>query len=460
VAGEDSERRPGLVLSGLSGLGGTLGLGPLARRAGLGPGPGEGSATSRMEWFGSPRAARYWRLLFSGIWLLYVIQPIGSLFRHHYGVLYIGGAIAIVTVFCSCYIRLWGDYEIARRQITRNGSLWAIVPLFVLAALACVVYDGAKWNALWIYVSAACGAISTDRRVAVRAVLAVGGCYVFFSWIGHVAVSDFLFTLLPVVLVGFAMIGFRAQIMMMRELRQARETVARLAASEERLRLARDMHDLTGQSLSMVTLKSELAARLLQRLPGTPERDRALEEIEQVAAVSRQTLHDIREAVSGYRRPTLAVEIITARTALEAAGIVLRDAPELTTTSGTFDPDTEAALAWCLREAVTNVVRHSGARACHISLTRDEDTFALTVRDDGHGEILSPARAAACIDPRPGSPAGAGLRGMSERLAAVGGRLQLSPGSDGFRLVATVPARAGATGATGAIAVTGVTVAT
>jgi two-component system sensor histidine kinase DesK len=147
------------------------------------------------------------------------------------------------------------------------------------------------------------------------------------------------------------------------------------------------------------------------------------------------------------------VEIITARTALEAAGIVLHDAPELTTTSGTFDPDAEAALAWCLREAVTNVIRHSGARHCYLSLRRDGDTLALTVRDDGHGEIMSPAYS----DPRPGSTAGAGLRGMSERLAAVGGRLQLSPGSDGFRLVATVPAREGATDAADAA---GVTVAT
>ena len=351
MAVEDSERRPGLVLSGLS-------------------------DTSRMEWLGSQRAARYWRLLFSGIWLIYVVQPIGSLFRHHYGAAYIGGAIAIVVVFCLCYLNVWSVHEISRRQHDRNSSPRAVVPLFVLAALACVIYDGAKWNALWIYVSAACGAISADRRVAVRAVPAAGGCYVFFSWIGHDAVSDFLFTLLPVLLVGFAMIGFRAQIMMMRELRQARETVARLAASEERLRLARDMHDLTGQSLSMITLKSELAGRLLQGLPGTRERDRAREEIEQVAAVSRQTLHDIREA----------------------------------------------ALAWCLREAVTNVIRHSGARHCYLSLARDGDALALTVRDDGRGGILSPARAAFYVEPQPDARAGAGLRGMSERLAAVGGR--------------------------------------
>src|ERR1700678_2844818 len=134
----------------------------------------------------------------------------------------------------------------------------------------------------------------------------------------------------------------------------------------------------------MITLKSELALRLLRRLPAGPDRDRVSDEIEQVGQVSRQTLHDIREAVSGYRRPTLAVEVITAGTALEAAGIQLDDDPQLTTRSGTFDPEAEAALAWCLREAVTNVIRHSGARTCRIRLTCDGG-HTLEIADDGRG---------------------------------------------------------------------------
>jgi two-component system sensor histidine kinase DesK len=408
-----------------------------------------------------------WRLLFSGIWLIYVIQPVGSLFHHHYGLLYISGAFAISAMFCACYL-----YMIATWDTPRQRTLAGILALlFALAALACVVYDGAKWNALWIYVSAACGLAISGRRAAARTVLAAGACYVLFSWIGHDNESDFLITLLPVLLVGFAMIGFRMQITLTRELTAARETVARMAVSEERLRMARDMHDLTGQSLSMITLKSELAARLLGRLPASPERDRAREEIEQVAAVSRQTLHDIREAVSGYRRPTLAVEIITARTALEAAGIAPHEDTAVTLLSGTFDPDAEAALAWCLREAATNVIRHSGAKNCHISLTRHTDTLSLTVRDDGHGAgPLGPSPAAPGTPPAPndlapgdeypmqlaiGSSmghssgavgavgAGTGLHGMAERLSAVGGHLELRPGSPaGFQLTATVPATA------------------
>jgi two-component system sensor histidine kinase DesK len=236
------------------------------------------------------------------------------------------------------------------------------------------------------------------------------------------------------------MVGLRRGFELTNELRRAREEVVQLAASEERLRLARDMHDLTGQSLSMITLKSELAARLLSRLPGSPDRDRARDEVEQVAAVSRQTLHDIREAISGYRRPTLAVEVITARAALMSAGIAVEDDPALTLTSGTFDPDAEAALAWCLREAVTNVVRHSGAKNCYISLTHHKKSHSLTVRDDGTGHAL-PDGCGTDVHPPGSDRTGSGLHGMAERLSAVGGSLELRPDvSPGFCLIATVPA--------------------
>jgi two-component system, NarL family, sensor histidine kinase DesK len=260
---------------------------------------------------------------------------------------------------------------------------------------------------------------------------------VFFSWLAHDDVANFLIVLLPVLLVGFAMIGFRMQLQLTHELAGARETVAKLAANEERLRLARDMHDLTGQSLSMITLKSELAAKRLSKLPPSAELDTVLGDLGDIGRVSRQTLHDIREAVSGYRRPTLAIEAITARNALEAAGIRLDDDPGLTLRSGTFDADAEAVLAWCLREAVTNVIRHSGARACRIRLIPGDQELSLEVSDDGRGPGGQD----------PGAPHGAGLRGMSERLSTAGGRLSLGaadpgPGirqSQGFRLTATVP---------------------
>ena len=221
----------------------------------------------------------------------------------------------------------------------------------------------------------------------------------------------------------------------MHELAQARETVAKLAANEERLRLARDMHDLTGQSLSMITLKSELAAKRLARLPSSAERDAVLTELGDIGRVSRQTLHDIREAVSGYRRPTLAIEVITARNALEAAGIAARRRRRADPAVGHVRPGRRGGAGLVPargrhqrdppfpRPALPDPARPSARASCP---SRSPTTAAA-----------SPARTTNRPTPgRPGQPQGSGLRGMSERLSAIGGRLSLGPagGQAGPRL--------------------------
>jgi len=378
--------------------------------------PGTGSA---QRWF------------FSGIWLIYLIQPVAGLFSDHHGPLWIAGGLAITIAFCALYLPVL-CYSDRHPRLARVGLL----ALAALAAVACVVY-GQQWPPMWIYVSAAVGmvliAAPNGRREALLGILGVTACFVLFSWLAHVGAAEFLALLLPVVLVGVVMIGFRMQIQLVHELAEARETVAKLAANSERLRLARDMHDLTGQSLSTITLKSELATKRLSKLPASPELDTVLGDLGDIGRVSRQTLHDIREAVSGYRRPTLAIEAITARNALDAAGIRLDDDPGLTLRSGTFDADAEAVLAWCLREAVTNVIRHSGARTCRIRLIQHPGELSLEVTDDGHGPGGQDAS----------KSKGAGLRGMSERLGTAGGRLSLGAADPsrghGFKLTATVP---------------------
>jgi two-component system sensor histidine kinase DesK len=385
------------------------------------------------------------RWFFSGIWLVYLIQPVSALFGHHHGVAWIAGGLAITVAFCVTYMLVLMRSD-TQPRLARAG----LAAIALLAALACAVY-GKDWVPLWIYVSAATGMVLAaepdGRRVATLGVGVVGACYLFFCWVSHLDLTTTLVVLLPVLLIGLAMMGFRMQMTLMRELAQARETVAKLATNEERLRLARDMHDLTGQSLSMITLKSELAAKRLAKLPSSAERDAALTDLGDIGRVSRQTLHDIREAVSGYRRPTLAIEVITARNALEAAGIALEDDAGLTLRSGTFDPDAEAVLAWCLREAVTNVIRHSRARHCRIRLSERMGELSLEVTDDGRGlAAQDPAAPGAPGAPgSPDSPRGSGLRGVSERLSAIGGRLSLEPAGGsgpghGFRLIATVPA--------------------
>ena len=404
-------------------------------------------ATGPLGGYGT-RTGRIIGIVFTAIWLAYLIGPVVDLITQPFSPAQRAVGLTIIAAFCVIYVTLVPNWP-SKPRYAHAG----LAALAALAAAACILFGGMGAASLWIFVSSAAGLLVVSHRWAVRVVIAVSACYVLFCYTGHVAMTDFLGNLLPVMFLGLVMIGLRRGVELTMELRRAREEVVQLAASEERLRLARDMHDLTGQSLSMITLKSELAARLLSKLPDSPERDRVRDEVEQVAAVSRQTLHDIREAISGYRRPTLAVEIVTARAALESAGIAVDDHSELILASGTFDPDAEAALAWCLREAVTNVVRHSAAQNCRIGLTRRGGTMELRVRDDGHGVVaddadsaadectVEPAGAGLTVHSSAGAATGPGLRGISERLCAVGGSLKLRPDAHpGFALIATVPA--------------------
>jgi two-component system sensor histidine kinase DesK len=225
-----------------------------------------------------------------------------------------------------------------------------------------------------------------------------------------------------VLLVGFAMTGVRQLVRTTIELREARATVAQLAANEERLRLARDLHDLLGHSLSLITLKSELAGRML---PGQPEK--AAQQVADIERVSRQALVDVREAVTGYRRPRLGAELAGARIALTTAG-VHADLPDQLPLDGVPE-EKESALAWALREAVTNIIRHSGADRCTVEVLRrqtlDGPLLELSVTDNGSGGS--------------GKGPGNGLTGLQERLRTAGGVLEAGRVERGFRLVARVP---------------------
>jgi two-component system, NarL family, sensor histidine kinase DesK len=198
------------------------------------------------------------------------------------------------------------------------------------------------------------------------------------------------------------------------ELREARSELAELAVAEERLRFARDLHDLLGHDLSLIALKAELAGKLL------PDRaDQAAGEVAEIRTLTRSALAQVREAVDGYRRPTLSGELAGARVALEGAGIELQVAGP----GETLDPEVESVLAWAVREGATNVIRHSGARHAEITVT----TTGLEIVDDGHGA--------------PTADDGHGLTGLSERVAAVGGTVEAGAGPDGgFRLRVSVPA--------------------
>ncbi len=212
-----------------------------------------------------------------------------------------------------------------------------------------------------------------------------------------------------------------------RKLRAAREENARLAVAEavaeERLRFARDLHDLLGHSLSLIVLKSELAGRL-QRV----DAERATGEIRDVEGVAREALREVREAVAGYRQPTLATELPGARIMLAAAGI----ACDVDDAAGDLPPAIDAILAWTVREGVTNVIRHSHARHCTIRVTCADDMASVAVADDGSGVRT--------LIPDATGNSGSGLAGLAERAAAHGGGCEAATrAGGGFRLFVSLP---------------------
>lgn len=190
------------------------------------------------------------------------------------------------------------------------------------------------------------------------------------------------------------------------------------AADDERLRLARDLHDLLGNSLSLITIKSQLARRLLPR----GDDSRAASEVADIERVARESLQDVRRAVDGYRQPSFITALAGAREALAAAGID----STIDVTVESLPTAVDATLAWAVREGVTNVIRHSQAAACSIRLTRESGEASLEITDNG---------------PLAGATApGNGLRGLQERVAARGGHAAAGPMSDGgFRVFVSVP---------------------
>ncbi|MEU6545747.1 histidine kinase [Streptomyces sp. NPDC046859] len=232
-----------------------------------------------------------------------------------------------------------------------------------------------------------------------------------------------------IVLLGSGFLAFTAvfSVWLLRavfELDDARETRARLAVAEERLRFGRDLHDVMGRNLAVIALKSELAVQLARR-----GRAEAVEQMIEVQRIARESQREVRDVVRGYREADLGVELAGAQGVLAAAGITC----EVTGETDGLPADVQSALAWVVREATTNVLRHGDAERCAVGVRRTEGRVVLTVENDG---------AAAASD----GGGGSGLAGLRERLAAVDGTLEAGRVGEGaFRLVADVPlAEAGA----------------
>jgi len=279
---------------------------------------------------------------------------------------------------------------------------------------------------LWLYpalvVGAGLRAAPAAAGVVLVAVAAVAPFHLEDAFSEH-ALGPGHWILLSIVLAGLGMIAVRQLVALNAALHATRAELAELAVTGERERLARELHDLLGRTLSVIAVKAELAARL--SAAGDPSAESELRDVQRLA---RQAVRDVRATVAGEIAPTVAGELAAAEGALRAAGIALVVEGAGADVAGPH----EATLAWVLREAVTNVVRHSGARSCRVRLDAADGVAELVVVDDGRG----PA----------GGGDGLGLVGLADRVHALGGTFDAGPGeAGGFRLrarlgAATAPA--------------------
>ena len=362
---------------------------------------------------------RWQRLGLAAPWLLFQAFPIADLVSTPRPALVRVVAALALVAFTVSYLAVFS-------RMFGNGGDWPRVHLVVVTVLgvALAVWMGPAWAGLMIYLSAAASSGLPERWVWPVVVGAAGVSAAVLASDGALG-SGFVLPLICL-LTAFAMRGTRHLVSVNAELVGARDELARHAVAEERMRFARDLHDLLGHSLSLIALKSELAGRLAERDPA-----RARQEMADVEAAARRALAEVRDAVSGYRQVSLAQALAEARSALSAAGISLKVPAPGEALPGPVD----AVLGWVVREATTNVLRHSGARTVTVDVSTTAGGVRLTVTDDGRGGD---------------APAGAGLSGLAERVAAVGGRIEHGPaGSRGFRLTATVPVRVPAEEAVG-----------
>ena len=275
-------------------------------------------------------------------------------------------------------------------------------------------------SVFFVYAAFMLGGLYTGRELwrilgVLAGIVILQGAALYLIHDSLFATFSHLITLVMVLFAGVVSIGEFERSEVNRRLRQANEQIATVSKIAERERIARDMHDVLGHTLSVVVLKSELAGRLFRDDP-----ERAAAEIRDVEKLARDALKDVRTSISGYRERGFEGELANVRLALEATDIALTEDIEAVK----LEPEAERVRALVLREAVTNVLRHSAARSCTVRLRARDGHVALTVTDDGRGGRIV---------------AGEGLRGMRERLQAMGGRLELEA-NEGMRLTAIVPA--------------------
>lgn len=277
---------------------------------------------------------------------------------------------------------------------------WGGMAGFVAGSFLLLLRGALAWALFW----------AVDLSMFFYAAHYLGGA----GWISYYGIATMI--------TGLVTFGMTRLAQLVTELYLMREEVARMAVTQERLRFARDLHDLLGYSLSSITLKSELTYRLVPKQP-----ERAQQELTGILRIARQALADVRAVASSYRDMSLTAEVASAKSMLEAAGVATE--VELDYTEP-LPPRLDTVLATTLREGVTNILRHSKVQRCNIEAGTRDGVARLALANDGVAEQ----------PPAVFAQRGSGLGNLTGRLAAFGGTLKAGVGPDGwFHLVAEVP---------------------
>ena len=358
-------------------------------------------------------ASRY-ALLLAGVWLIFLVEPVYSQWGRRDEPLVVLAIVASFAFAATYLAAIWAHVQLRARwqqEFPLRTGYAFLLALMGLAALMWLGLDQRGSGAI-IFVTVT-AALALPTRHALVAIPVIAGFELMLSVVLSGWERDF-YTPGIAMAAGFMMWGAKEIMGRNLELIRVRHENERLVVEQERNRFARDLHDILGHSLTVITVKTELAQRLLDI-----DLERARAELADLEMLSRESLADVRRAVQGYRDISLPGEIARARLALTAAGI------EHLLPNSTDDVPHELRelFAWTIREGVTNVIRHSGAETCTVGLSGAR----VSVVDDGRGPDGSVAT-------------GNGLSGLHERAAAVGARLSVGrAGLTGFRLEVEVP---------------------
>lgn len=353
---------------------------------------------------------------FGLIWVINMTVPLYYLLQLPFREAWIG-YVTVAILALAFRQALWnteGRFAYALIQITSVAVLGYVYnPSFLYFGFYCIM---------------AVGMLPNVRKVAFAVAYMVAAfvltLYLFYEKAGEAVHLDFIPSLIILAVMPFAMNSHRKAEELRKQLRYANDEIERLIKNEERQRIARDLHDTLGHTLSLITLKGELVERLIPHDP-----DRAVQEARDIQTTSRTVLKQVRELISDMRAVHLADELRQAGQILSSAGIGFEtegDAERIRTT-----PVVMNILSMCLREAVTNVVKHSKAKHCMVELIEKSGSYVLKVHDDGIGIDGAGSKL---------GQAGSGLLGMKERLSLIEGTLEFSKRDDtGTTLTITVP---------------------